>query len=106
MKLHRMEVLSHDEVETIHETTLRLLEDIGVMVHSKESRDLLKENGCIVDESANNPYHYVKYPRHVVEKYMKTVPSEFTLHGVDGSFTQTVDTNSTTFATVGTPVKM
>ena len=106
MKLQTMEVLSSEEVETIHETTLQLLEEIGVMVHSKESRNILKENGCIVDESADNPYHYVKYPRHVVEKFMKTVPSEFTLHGVDGSFTHTVNTKSTTFATVGTPVKM
>jgi trimethylamine--corrinoid protein Co-methyltransferase len=106
MRLQKMEALSPDEVETIHETTLKLLEEIGVMVHSKESRDLLKQNGCIVDESSNNPYHYVKYPRHVVEKYLKTVPNEFTLQGVDNSFTHTVDTNSTTFATVGTPVKM
>ncbi len=85
MKLQKMEVLSQDEVETIHETTLRLLEEIGVMVHSKESRVLLNHNGCMVDESANDPYHYVKFPRHVVEKFLKTVPSEFTLHGVDGS---------------------
>ena len=107
MKLQTMEALSQDEVETIHETTLKLLEEIGVMVHSKESRDTLKENGCIVDEDlSTNPYHYVKYPRHVVEKYMKTVPTEFTLYGVDGSFSHTVDTKSTTFATVGTPVKM
>ncbi len=106
MKLQKMETLSQDEVETIHETTLRLLEEVGVMVHSSEARDLLEQNGCIVDESSNNPYHYVKYPRHVVEKHMKTVPSEFTLYGVDGTFTHTVDTKTTTFATVGTPVKM
>ena len=107
MKLQTMETLSQDEVETIHETTLKLLEEIGVMVHSNESRNLLKQNGCIVNEDlSSNPYHYVKYPRHVIEKYLKSVPSEFTLHGVDGSFSHTVDTKSTTFATVGTPVKM
>ncbi len=106
MKLQKMEALSQDEVETIHETTLKLLEEIGVMVHSKEARDLLSQNGCIVDETSNNPYHYVKYPRQVVEKFLKTVPSEFTLHGVDAKFTHTVDINTTTFATVGTPVKM
>jgi trimethylamine---corrinoid protein Co-methyltransferase len=107
MKLQTMETLSQDEVETIHEITLKLLEDIGVMVHSKEARDLLKQNGCIVNEdTSSNPYHYVKYPRHVIEKHLKTVPSEFTLHGADGSFRHIVDTKTTTFATVGTPVKM
>ncbi|MBN2156387.1 MAG: trimethylamine methyltransferase family protein [Candidatus Lokiarchaeota archaeon] len=106
MKLQKLEALSHAEVETIHESTLRLLEDVGVMVHSQEARDLLKQNGCIIDESPSNFFHYVKYPRHVVEKYLKLVPDKFTLHGVDGSYNFTVDTETTHYATVGTPVKI
>jgi len=106
MKLHIIEVLSQEEVETIHETTLQLLEEIGIMVHSQEARELLKENGCISQEDSLNPYHYVKYPRDIVETYLKTVPKEFTLYGSDGSFSRTIDTKTTNFATVGTPVKM
>jgi trimethylamine:corrinoid methyltransferase-like protein len=58
MKLNQLEVLEKDEIELIHGESLNLLESIGIKVESEEARDLLNENGAIVD----NSNHFVKFP--------------------------------------------
>lgn len=104
MKMTRMEVLAKDEVALIHSSTLELLETTGIMVDSPEARALLKENGAIVDDNSKNIW--VKFPEELVKEQLKHVPDSFTLWGPDGSFSFTVDTKTTQFATVGTPVKI
>ena len=104
MKMTRMEVLSKDEVALIHSSTLELLETVGIMVDSPEARALLKENGAIVDDNSKDIW--VKFPEELVKEQLKHVPDSFTLWGPDGSFSFTVDTKTTQFATVGTPVKI
>jgi len=104
MKMTRMEVLTKDEVELIHNSTLELLETTGIMVDSPEARILLKENGAIVDDTSKNTW--VKFPEELVKEQLKYVPDNFTLWGPDGTFSLTVDTKTTQFATVGTPVKI
>ena len=104
MKMTRMEVLAKDEVELIHSSTLELLETTGIMVDSPEARALLKENGAIVDDTSKNIW--VKFPEELVKEQLKHVPDSFNLWGPDGSFSFTVNTKTTQFATVGTPVKI
>jgi len=104
MKMTRMEVLAKDEVELIHSSTLELLETVGIMVDSPEARALLKENGAIVDDNSKNIW--VKFPEELVKEQLKHAPDSFTLWGPDGSFSFTVNTKTTQFATVGTPVKI
>jgi trimethylamine--corrinoid protein Co-methyltransferase len=103
MKLNKLEVLSKDEIETIHNNTLELLESIGVKVESPETRNFLKENGCFEAEETNN---FIKFPEDLVKKQLKTVPNSFSLWGHDGSFQLDIDTKTVNFATVGTPVKI
>lgn len=102
MKLNKLEVLDKDEIELIHGESLKLLEKIGIKVESEEARDLLKENGAIVDNST----YVVKFPEELISEQLKHVPSKFTLWGSDGSFNFEVNTKSVNFATVGTPVKI
>jgi len=97
-----MKVLSKDEIEQIHTKTLKLLEEIGIKVETKEARNILEENGAIVNEDGKN---FVKFPEELVIEQLKKVPSEFSLWGPDGSFRLDIDTKSVNFATVGTPVK-
>jgi len=104
MKMTRMEVLAKDEVALIHSSTLELLETVGIMVDSPEARALLKENGAIVDDTSKNIW--VKFPEELVKEQLKHVPDSFNLWGPDGSFSFTVNTKTTQFATVGTPVKI
>ncbi|MFX1445065.1 MAG: trimethylamine methyltransferase family protein [Promethearchaeota archaeon] len=104
MKMTRMEVLTKDELELIHSSTLELLETTGIIVDSPEARTLLKESGAIVDNNSKNMW--VKFPEELVKEQLKHVPDKFTLWGPDGSFSFSVDTKSSQFATVGTPVKI
>ncbi|MFX0057887.1 MAG: trimethylamine methyltransferase family protein [Candidatus Hodarchaeota archaeon] len=102
MRLNQIEVLENDEIQIIHERTLELLETIGVKVDSDEAKDLLKQNGAIVEIDND----FVKFPESLVKDQLKKVPDSFKLWGTDGSFNFEVNTKNTQFATVGTPVKI
>ncbi|MHA1375171.1 MAG: trimethylamine methyltransferase family protein [Promethearchaeota archaeon] len=102
MKLKKIEVFSKDELEAIHSASMTLLSELGIKVDAQDTRDLLKENGASVD----NNTHFVKFPESMVMEKLKTVPDSFKLHGPDGSFSFEVNTKSTQFATIGTPVKI
>ena len=102
MRLNQIKVLENSEIQIIHEKTLELLEKVGVKIESDEARILLELNGALVQE--NNDF--VKFPESLVKEQLKKVPDSFKLWGSDGSFSFEVNTKSTQFATVGTPVKI
>ena len=101
MRLKILEVLSRDEIELIHSNSLELLESIGVKVESEEARDLLRNNGCTLEDN-----DFVKFPEALIKEKLKLVPESFALWGSDGSFNFEIDTTTTKFGTVGTPVKI
>ena len=76
MRLNHTHVLSDDEVESIHDASLTILERIGMEFMCPESRTIMREAGADVDE--NN--HRVRFPRELVERAITTAPAEFTLH--------------------------
>lgn len=102
MKLKKIEVFSKDELETIHSASMTLLSELGIKIDAQDTRDLLKKNGAIVDEDTL----FVRFPESMIMEKLKTVPDSFKLHGPDGSFSFEVNTKSTRFATIGTPVKI
>ena len=65
--------LSEDEVEQIHEASLRILKETGVKVLSEKVRKLLAENGAEVGGDI------VKIPRPLVEEAIGRAPREITL---------------------------
>jgi len=102
MRLNEITLLENDEIQLIHEKTLELLESIGVKVESNEAKNLLNENGAIVEKDND----FVRFPEFLVKDQLKEVPDSFKLWGTDGSFNFEINTKSTQFATVGTPVKI
>ena len=60
------------------------------------------EYGCEVDKNSD----FVRIPEALVMEMVKKVPKSFTLNGPDASFNFEVNTKSTQFATIGTPVKI
>ncbi len=102
MKLKRIEVLSSDEIRAINSSTLTILTKVGIKIDSPSARTLLKKNGAEVD---NNSL-YIKLPESLIKEKLKEVPDSFKLHGPDGKFNFEVNTTSTQFATIGTPVKI
>lgn len=86
MRLTNLEVLSGDEIRMIHESSLEVLQNIGIVVESKKVLDILKENGCSVEDEKQR----VKIPGTVVEKCLKTLPSRIALCDRDGKLALTL----------------
>ena len=70
-----LEVLSADQIEAIHLTSLRILEELGMEVMSARGRALLKAAGAQVDAAS----HSVRLDRGLVERALASAPAQFTL---------------------------
>ena len=69
------EPLSQDQVEAIHETSLRVLEELGILFLNDEALKVLEAEGCDVDWSTKN----VRFDRGYITEQLKKAPSSFTL---------------------------
>ena len=78
--------LSTEEVEKIHDTSLEILENIGVQVHLEKARDIFAKHGCKVDQNSK----IVKLPRKVVELYRQAFVPRFTFRGRGPHFDRTI----------------
>lgn len=97
--LRPVEMVSADQVEAIHQASLRVLRDIGLKVDSAVARQLLAGVGARVDLDT----HIVRFDPAMVEELLTGLPSEFTIHARNPEKTVTVGGNSLTFATVCGP---
>jgi trimethylamine--corrinoid protein Co-methyltransferase len=78
----RLVLLSDDEIASVHETSLKILQQIGIKVLSKKVQSLLAENGAEVDSVRS----IVKIPSSLVEEAVKKAPEEMVLCGRDPKF--------------------
>ena len=70
-----MEVLSAEQLEAVHLTSLRILEELGMEVMSARARHLLADAGAEVDPAS----HTVRVDRGLVEKALASAPRYFVL---------------------------
>lgn len=69
------DLVTEGQIETIHETSLQILQEMGVEFLDEETRNLLEATGGVkVDEMM------VRFDPEFVEEVIQTAPSEFTLH--------------------------
>ncbi|WP_368413322.1 trimethylamine methyltransferase family protein [Dongia sp.] len=94
-----IELLSADELESIHVASLRLLSEIGMEVLHDESRNLLKAEGATVDESNQR----VRFDPAMIEEKIRTAPSSFTLQARNPAKNLSVGDGSMIFAATGGP---
>ncbi|UCH02123.1 MAG: trimethylamine methyltransferase family protein [Candidatus Bathyarchaeota archaeon] len=78
----RLNILSRDELESLHLTILEVFEKTGVKVHSERAFKTLKENGADVDEKT----HLTKIPSHLVEEAIRNAPSFVHLYGRNSKY--------------------
>ena len=72
-----MSIFSVDEIESIHEASLKVLCDTGMDIQSPRAVEILKRGGASVGSDGRR----VRFePGFIMEK-IATTPSEFTLHG-------------------------
>ena len=71
----RLAILSPAEIARVHETTLEILSEVGVVFYSKRALDVLAEHGATVDYETT----VAKLPPELVERAMSTIPRTITL---------------------------
>ncbi|MDY2624970.1 MAG: trimethylamine methyltransferase family protein [Coriobacteriales bacterium] len=71
---HYFNLISDDQLDAIHENTLRIMKEVGIVMPYDHAKELLKAHGCTVEGDL------VKFPREVVEEAIKTAPDHYTLY--------------------------
>lgn len=77
-----LELLSKEKIETIHISSLRILEDVGIMVDNKNALKLFTEIGADVD--TNKKIVYV--PEYLVKEALKKAPSSIKMYSRNRKF--------------------
>ncbi len=71
--------LSDDEIRYVHECSLEILEETGLLVRNEKARKRFADHGAKVDHETE----MVRIPSAVVEKYRAMIPPTITLRGRD-----------------------
>ncbi len=89
------ELLTQEQVIRVHEASLEILEEVGLLVRHGPARDLFRTHGCNVDSETNR----VKFPRAIVERFRKVYPPKFTFRGRDPKYDKTIPDDSPVIVT-------
>ncbi len=90
-------VLSEKEIRRIHETTVRVLEDVGFEISHGPTLQLLKDKGATVDEDSRRVF----LSRELISRCIKQAPEEFVFHGREKGKDITVGGKRVHFGTGG-----
>ena len=89
--MQRYQLLTQNEIEQIHENSLRIMENIGIHMTYQPAKDLLAKGGAKVDGDT------VYFPKKMVEDNLKTVPSSFTMYARNPEKNVYIDTETTAY---------
>ncbi len=93
-KFKALEILTEEEVETIHRGTLDVLETTGVRVEHDRALKLFADHGCKVDFNKKR----VRIPGYLVEDCLRKCPSSFALKARDPKYDLRIGGNTLYFA--------
>jgi len=94
-----IEVLTPEQVEAIHEASLRVLEDFGLRILFDEARGLLRAAGAEVDDGSRR----VRFDRGLVMEAVGKAPAAVRLHARNPAHDVEVGGDKLAFITVGGP---
>lgn len=80
------EFLTAEEVKLVHEASLAILEETGILVRNAKARRIFARAGCRLQKESG----LVKIPRNVVEEYRKAFPPSFTFRGREPRHDRTI----------------
>jgi len=89
-----LKFLNAPELESIHKATLRILDEVGLVLNHKETQELLVHAGARVDGDR------VKFTPELVEKMLKRCPSTVSVRGRSGT-TKVLGDGSLNFHNLG-----
>jgi len=80
------ELLTPEQVEQIHQASLQILSEVGVLVRNSEAREIFIQHGCRTEAGSE----IVKFPMDVVEHFRKMFPPTFTFYARDPQYDVTL----------------
>ncbi|MGI9484554.1 MAG: trimethylamine methyltransferase family protein [Geminicoccaceae bacterium] len=90
-------VYSDDQIAQIHQTALRVLEELGVKILLPAAQELLRDGGVDVDEASM----MARFDREIVQSAIASAPSEIQLIGADDDSSLTWGGRRVTWCPVG-----
>ena len=90
--MHRFEILTKTQLEKVHATSLRILEQIGLDFGYPPAIEVLKKGGAKIDGQR------VFFPPGLVEEQIKKPPAEFTLYARNPEHNVVIGGRHTVFA--------
>ena len=94
-----IEVLSADQVETLHQTALKLLRETGIEVMQGPARAILKAAGAEVDEATLR----VRFDPALIESHVAMAPTHFTMQARNRAYDVGCGDGEIIFAATGGP---
>lgn len=79
-------LLTDDQVRRVHEASLEILENVGLLVRNERARGIFARHGCRVDPATET----VRFPRAVVEEFRRSLPPRFTFRGREPAYDRTI----------------
>ena len=77
-----IELLTQEEKETIHDKSLEILKETGIVFKWEPALTVLKNAGCNVDFESQ----VVKFPRDIVTNALKSCPNSFTVRARESKY--------------------
>ncbi|MEE8365545.1 MAG: trimethylamine methyltransferase family protein [Gammaproteobacteria bacterium] len=71
--------LTNDDIRYVHESSLEILEEVGLLVRNEKARNRFAHHGAVVDHETE----LVRIPSAIVEKFRALIPPTITLRGRD-----------------------
>lgn len=83
---HPVTLLTPEQVQRVHDASLEILEQVGLLVRNERARDVFQRHGCRVDPETQ----FVRFPPEVIEQARASIPPTFTFAGRDPAFDRTI----------------
>ncbi len=95
MIVDHAKLLTDEQVVRVHEASLEILAETGLLVRNPKARERFAEHGCALDEDSQ----IVRLPPTVVGEAMAAAPPTFTFRGRDPEFDRTLPEDAPLIAT-------
>ncbi len=97
MLTQHAQLLTDEQVQTIHETSLTILAEVGLEVQNEEAREIFQRHGCQVDAETEIVY----FPRAIVEQWRQAFPAKMRFFGRDPKYDATIPGDGPLISTCG-----
>jgi trimethylamine--corrinoid protein Co-methyltransferase len=93
----QLRILTNEQIHQIHLATLRILDEVGIKIQSRQALELMADNGCKV----NFNKEIVKIPEYILKEWLQSAPSTITLYGKTSSFNVVLNDMNTVYTLGG-----